>query len=307
MDQQGPEKDQQGPVESENNTITLPPKILKRVGKNNKLRRIRYLSSEKNMAKTMQQIIADALNEQNALLAGPHASDWKRVLIKNGTGYVPPIVWFGNAASAKNKVITIGVNPSRKEFCDKHGNLLEKSRIVLSNNAKDLEQSFNDYFNVNPYANWFGRDGKIEGFLNGMRASYYDGKADYQAIHIDLFPFATNPTFTRINGDFVQKDLFSSKWTKEFVMNLIEAIEPRVIIVFGSTNIKYFQEAVAKAEHASQYLWTDKSLKSQYTIGKISTGHTVVLLNTYLGNPRSFGTSDLNNLGQDVLQHLGLH
>ena len=166
------------------------------------------------MAKSMQQIIQDAINQQNALLSGANAQDWRKVLIPNGSnGVVPPIVWFGDTESEKPKVVTIGVNPSDREFCDGKGNLLSKSRINLSLNIAQLENSYNKYFNNNPYANWFGKKGKVEGFLNGMQASYY-GKGKRQAIHIDLFPFATNPTYTRIQGyvgkDIVDQDLFKT-------------------------------------------------------------------------------------------------
>lgn len=262
------------------------------------------------MAKSMQQIIQDAINQQNALLSGASARDWRKVLIPNGSnGVVPPIVWFGDTGSEKPKVVTIGVNPSDREFCDGKGNLLSKSRINLSFNIVPLENSYNDYFKNNPYASWFGKKGKVEGFLNGMHASYYDKqKYEFQAIHIDLFPFATNPTYTRIQGyvgnDIVGLDLFTTNWTKNSVIDLITTIDPEYIIIFGQTNINCFQNAVEKVNNLIPYSWTRGKLSAKYSKGKISTGHTIILLDTYLGNPMRFCTSDLNNLGAHVYANL---
>ena len=260
------------------------------------------------MAKPLSQIIQDAIYQQNVLLTGANATEWEKVLIPNGSnGVVPPIVWFGDTKSEKPKVVTIGVNPSDREFCDGKGNLLSKSRINLSFNIVPLENSYNDYFKNNPYASWFGKKGKVEGFLNGMHASYY-GKEKRQAIHIDLFPFATNPTYTRIQGyvgkDIVDQDLFKTNWTKRSVIDLITTIDPEYIIIFGQTNINCFQNAVAKVNIIKSYSWTRGKLSAKYSKGKISTGHTIILLDTYLGNPMRFCTSDLNNLGAHVYANL---
>lgn len=256
----------------------------------------------------MQQIIQDAINQQNALLSGASIRDWRKVLIPNGSnGVVPPIVWFGDTKSEKPKVVTIGVNPSDREFCDGKVNLLSKSRINLSFNIVPLENSYNDYFKNNPYASWFGKNGKVEGFLNGMHASYYD-KYEFQAIHIDLFPFATNPTYTRIQGyvgkDIVGQDLFTTNWTKNSVIDLITTIDPEYIIIFGQTNINCFQNEVEKVKNLIPYSWTRGKLSAKYSKGKISTGHTIILLDTYLGNPMRFSTSNLNNLGAHVYANL---
>ena len=58
---------------------------------------------------------------------------------------------------------------------------------------------------------WFGKEykktnkeqGRIEDFLNGLDASFYDKtnkeEYTYQAIHIDILPFATTESFSHIN------------------------------------------------------------------------------------------------------------
>ncbi len=96
----------------------------------------------------------------------------------------PPVLWFGNNVSPKDKIVTIGANPSREEFLSenkfkswericKNEPLRylsgHSSRFKTLNTTQDwthilndvklreeILESFNQYFNRNPYK-WFGK------------------------------------------------------------------------------------------------------------------------------------------------------
>ena len=165
------------------------------------------------------------------LLSLRQHDDWAKELPRRA----PPILWFGNARSQKPKILTIGANPSRWEYLDDSFRqdrdrfkdsgdesllrYLEPPRNrfrVLDAANEPLEEivadrtlrseiihGCNDYFLNNPYRQWFGhaKEGsyKVEGFLRGLGASYYDTETSpYQAIHIDLLPFATLRDFNEL-------------------------------------------------------------------------------------------------------------
>ena len=72
-----------------------------------------------------------------------------------------PIKWFGDIdAYMKSpvKIITVGLNPSDKEFREKNGDpFTTKLRFpdyIVGNDAS-LEKALNCYFEKNPYRQWF--------------------------------------------------------------------------------------------------------------------------------------------------------
>lgn len=161
----------------------------------------------------------------------------------------PPIVWFGGLflpssnftekRSDKEIILTVGANPSWREFHDKQGSwtLLtgSKQRLPLLPNTNNvLMQGFNDYFKINPFVRWFGRASRVEAFLNGMGASYYGGYK-YQAIHIDLFPFSTCENYTSI-VPIVNRSLMLTGWAPAIFRNIVYFIKPVRIVVFGKSN-----------------------------------------------------------------------
>ena len=138
----------------------------------------------------MKQLINKTIRKQQLLKSNVA---WKSILMN-----VPPILWFGNMNSDKQKIVTIGANPSDREFCSKTGTIYNRFVYSTPYNAINLEKAYNEYFQHNPYRGWFGAPsgGRVEAFLNGLDASYYDNSDfTYQAIHIDFFPFATNKKF----------------------------------------------------------------------------------------------------------------
>ncbi len=125
--------------------------------------------------------------------------DWNNELLSKA----PPVLWFGNSKSSKEKIVTFGANPSRWEFlrrgCPqpfkkqcyetkylansrfKHLNPSHSYEDIISD--KDLRDaiimSYDNYFqNGNQYKEWFGDNTiepyRVEGVLRGMNASYYE-------------------------------------------------------------------------------------------------------------------------------------
>lgn len=246
----------------------------------------------------------------------------------------PPVLWFGNAASSKPKVLTVGANPSRKEFLwDSAAVAIEKVRssgdqshlsyreppdnrfrllypgeeiadILDSEHLQDqIITSYNSYFapTHKPYE-WFGhnRDDtyNVEGFLRGFGASYYDGNAAIlQAIHIDLFPFVTLDNFGQIK-EIADAAFFLDGWAQRLVGRIVKALSPDILILFGKTNCRYFTTYIDTS--LSNMEW--KLFRS----GRYFVDHSkyldlpVVGLSTNLGNPKGFSAATLKQFGECV-------
>ena len=264
------------------------------------------------MAKSIPQIIQDAIDKQEALLK----NGWKDVLISDGNdGVVPPIVWFGNMNSKKPKIVTIGVNPSNKEFCDDKGNLLREKRIKFSNKINELTESYNTYFEKKPYTRWFGKmngNWAVEGLINALDASFYNNDIyKHQAIHIDLFPFATSQKFKSKSdicvSDLAENDLFVTDWTYDSVSNLIKNIQPKRIIIFGRTNIECFEKYVREASTRCGSISISDEKEIKYRIGEVNIENMqipIVFIYSYISNERGFKKGDLDTLREYIKKEL---
>lgn len=122
-----------------------------------------------------------------------------------GAGVVPgstPVVAFGDPDRAR--VATLGLNPSRREFLDRHGRLLDGSERRLATLAslravrledlgdKQVAEVITDcagYFRRHPYRRWFDPLDRL--LQSAAAASYYDSTA----CHFDLVQWATNPVW----------------------------------------------------------------------------------------------------------------
>lgn len=144
-----------------------------------------------------------------------------------------PILYFGDSqrySASALKVITVALNPSHHEFPANDRFL--RFRPAEGINTNTLDQSaqvaylaaLDGYFRGLPYMRWFGW---FEHVLLGMGASYGDGEEN-TALHTDLCsPLATNPTWSRLNG---QKDLLAVDG-KALWHSLVEHLVPDVIVI----------------------------------------------------------------------------
>ena len=128
----------------------------------------------------------------------------------SGSRIVPgstPVVAFGDVRQAK--VATLGWNPSKLEFLDGSGRLLDgserrletdaslKAKETPGNSASAVSEVFegcNHYFQGSPYRRWFD---VLEKVLKHVGASYYDGSA----CHLDLVQWATDPVWGKLESD----------------------------------------------------------------------------------------------------------
>jgi len=253
------------------------------------------------------QQIRDSITKQSLL---KNQDGWKNILMD-----VPPILWFGNMESDKPKIVTIGANPSNREFFSLKGKAYHRFNYSAINpyNPIELEHAYNNYFNNLPYRGWFGSEKgtKVEAFLHGLDASYYDNTdKKYQAIHIDFFPFATSKKFTDDEVlPIVKESLFDTQWTNRSVADLIAAIHPKLIFMFGSTNIdcfrKFVPEIASKYAYSDWITWSNGIVNTRYMVGKNNQNNfpPIVLLSAYLGNPRGFKTNDITALAKHILKN----
>lgn len=143
-----------------------------------------------------------------------------------------PILCFGDLdayESSPVRVVTVALNPSRKEFpASNPFERFPKASGLRSNTAAESDfikyiSALTEYFRVAPYRSWFGW---FEELLIGMGASYYPGQ-DNTALHTDLCsPLATDPTWSGLETEqsFFEFDGIPL-WHK-----LIEQLSPDVII-----------------------------------------------------------------------------
>ncbi|MFD3166808.1 hypothetical protein [Herpetosiphon sp. NSE202] len=115
-----------------------------------------------------------------------------------------PVLAFG--AMRQATVATIGLNPSKNEFLNRHGHLLagtEQRLVTLASlglatladaDASQLQAVYAGcvgYFQRNPYRRWFDQ---LEAIVQGCGASYYAGSA----CHLDLVQWATDPIWRNL-------------------------------------------------------------------------------------------------------------
>ncbi len=280
--------------------------------------------------KTSHQLLIAATQKLIELNDFP---DWKNQLMRKA----PPILWFGDSNASKSRILTVGANPSRWEFLQRKKGLdlsegkdtyekayLERPRFrvlndqetyseILSNETlrESIINSFNRYFSdsanpskPNPY-NWFGSEKhysyRVEGVLQGMGASYFNSSADYTAIHVDLFPFATIEDFVKIKS-VAERDIFSDSWAIDMLKSLITLLRAQRMLVFGRTNYNYFLGYTGIESLYTEQFFAVKG-RGKCTIWVASyCGLPVLAVSTNLGNPKGFDSMGLWELGQRLNQ-----
>lgn len=145
-----------------------------------------------------------------------------------------PICWFGDLQTEKPIILTLGINPSDVEFSPNYTFGMLTGSIISSS----LEKAYNDYFKIKPYKKWFNPQDKI---LNPLGASYYDDdlSMEYQLVHVDLFPFATNPKWNAVKDKITtaQKRLIFANGM-QILQRIIVKYKPKTIISFGALEEK---------------------------------------------------------------------
>ena len=225
----------------------------------------------------------------------------------------PPVLWFGDICSEKPKVLVVSANPNRPDLPEDNPRISYcKEWKKGGRDLRELLKDFNSYFFNNPATNWFGknprkekedgRQGRIEDFLNGLDASFY-GEAKYQAIHIDLLPFSTKTTFTKIATDIMAIDGLPT-WINQHLQQMIDVIRPQVIIVNGSTNFDYFNLCANLGAQPYQACQFQRSTIWKST-HKPNTPY-IIGISTNMGSYCTLKRQQLFELGQEVNKLISL-
>lgn len=265
----------------------------------------------------MLNLLRQAIGKQQELKNDPR---WEAELLP----FAPPVLWFGDNRSILPKIVTIGANPSRREFLidanvdprNYHNYLIDgRCRFYVTEIPfselhdipdeimEDIIDSFNNYFSNNPYATWFGNPtgGKVEAFMNGLGASIYNNDMHYRGIHIDLFPFATVKNFKKIYN-LCNATLFLTNWAQSFLVELILRINPEKLIVFGISNylrlLSIFNANNVLPLHFNIGDKTCPVYFNHLNFNHLNLPLIGLLIN--LGNPIGWSRNDLIQLGEYI-------
>jgi hypothetical protein len=140
-----------------------------------------------------------------------------------------PILYFGDLeryCQSNIKVITVGLNPSDREFKNDENteniyyrfpindSSVQSFQEIIDNKKYDIYYDLlNNYFNKKPYKSWFKM---FEDFLNQLDCSFYSCISN-QSIHTDYYsPIATTPTWSKLPETSKKelKDQGSALWKK---------------------------------------------------------------------------------------------
>lgn len=140
-----------------------------------------------------------------------------------------PILYFGNEDRykySKSRIVTLSLNPSDKEFKGNRFPLISGKGVHLP--ANTYKKAYDDYFDNNPYWQWFSN---YEHALNGLNASYHGVRATQEnkntALHIDLVPVATKPVWRHLSS--TQQKLLINSYQQTMV-DLIDYLNPHYIL-----------------------------------------------------------------------------
>ena len=154
----------------------------------------------------------------SAVVAGAWRSFDSAASLKSRVSPAMPILFFGDFdtyVNSQERVLTVGLNPSRHEFPE--GDPFQRFPLAEDVAAADWQRyldALSAYFRTRPYAQWFK---SFEPLINGMGASYYDGRTS-TVLHTDICsPIATDPTWSQLgeadrrvlvdDGDYAQLTL----------------------------------------------------------------------------------------------------
>ena len=180
-----------------------------------------------------------------------------------------PILWFGDMDAyrkSKMKVVTVGLNPSLKEFPTDKDRFpkaagLHGKKTFGSKDIEDYTAAMNAYFETEPYFKWFNH---FENALNPLEASYYANKRmPNRAVHIDIYaPFATDPTWS---GLCEEQRKYIDKQSNGLYEDMMAILEPDVVLVSANSAVVKeqfpirFKAYLGDADTGSHYLRAGKT------------------------------------------------
>lgn len=156
-----------------------------------------------------------------------------------------PITHFGRLDRAK--VVTIGINPSVREFFDGRTpanilpsadkRVLDRDSIGIADHevpsvddALKVLESYNRYFETKNFYSWFSAMQKWA--LDPLNVSYFDGSV----AHLDLVQWATKPVWGGITSKEIREQLVLSD--SRFLAEQIRLSRPELVLFNGATVVK---------------------------------------------------------------------
>ncbi|SDO00041.1 hypothetical protein [Alkalicoccus daliensis] len=155
-----------------------------------------------------------------------------------------PVLWLGR--SQKKSTITVGINPSPRDFLDRHGNILlqDKQRFAVKRTEETMSawvkekshyqqmlQYFEEYFErMTVNSQWFGKPdgGKLEGFMKAWGLSFY--RPEDKLIHMDFLPVATKRAAGKVKR---KNEMMEHAEVHDLFALRVEYLQPEKIIFLG--------------------------------------------------------------------------
>ena len=266
------------------------------------------------MVKPSTILLREALRKRDELYRNPF---WRTQIPVR----CPPVLWFGDH-NKKRLIVTVGLNPSHGEFFKTQDDarrlnyLSSKDQRFHVYSEQDMKnpqspevtnnviQSYDRYFQENPYSRWFGKTGgyNVEGYLNHIDASFYGGKP-VNCIHIDLFPFVTVDKYSDLDSSRLETDIFGDERFRKHFIDLLEYLDPEFIIVFGRGTVNQFNRHYNGRIPLDHEFKVDGHRYARYGHATFSVyGKQVPItgLSVNLGNPRGFTKERLGKLAKQV-------
>ena len=140
-----------------------------------------------------------------------------------------PILFFGDLKAyslSKIRIVTVGLNPSLSEFpaCSPFQRF-PFAKYVTATDPDCYLDALSAYFRTDPYNRWFS---SFEPMLNGIGASYYNGRPS-TALHTDICsPIATDPTWNNLDDEAREK---LEKCGGPLWHDLLEVLRPQVVVL----------------------------------------------------------------------------
>ena len=128
--------------------------------------------------------------------------------------------------ASRRRVLTVGLNPSLHEFpADSPFRRFPGAEGAAAREPDRYLNALSAYFRADPYGSWFNA---FEPLLDGMEASYYEGRPS-TVLHTDICsPVATDPTWSGLDPA-VQKSL--ERDGGPLWHSLLEALRPHIVIL----------------------------------------------------------------------------
>lgn len=213
-----------------------------------------------------------------------------------------PILYFGDYeryCASKIRIITVGLNPSDKEF--PKGARLKRFPQIKPNSSSSLLEAYNNYFREEPYTKWFNSYKKL---LEGIECSYYDEEQfPNRALHTDICtPLATNPTWSKLKDkDFKQK--IRGDGVKLW-HDLVQILKPNIIICsFAEKRLKDIQFDLSKWKTfvTIKKKKDGKCRKKPYLVKKAKIGIDNSFSYIFWGNQRNKPFGSISDGGKEKI------